>query len=39
MALDGLAVMLWCGAVALECEAAACVGLAGYVALRWLGAL
>lgn len=37
--LDGLAITLWCGAVALDCEVAGCIGLAVYVTLKWLGAL
>lgn len=37
--LDGFAVLLWCGAVALQCDAAACVGLARYITLTGLGVL
>jgi hypothetical protein len=35
--LDGLAIMLLRGAVALDCDAAALVGLAGYITVKWLG--
>ena len=35
--LDGLAIMLLCGAVALDCDTAAWVGLAGFITVKWLG--
>src|SRR5215475_15558916 len=37
--LDGFLILLWCGAVAFECDTAAWVGLAGYIAVKWLGVL
>jgi len=33
---DGLLILLWCGAFALECDSAAWAGLAGYITLKWL---